>query len=78
MDVIKISHINSITTAERAFHRLVDIVYVEEIGDDYFIAFTDNPDLSDPAELAWIIAIIQQVMHDVGETQVVIEKLTQQ
>ncbi len=77
MDVIKISQIESIAQAENAFYRLVDIAYIEEIGNDYIIAIPENPDLSDPAEFEWIKSIIQRVMHDVGETKVRIEQLVQ-
>lgn len=77
MAFIKISQIESIAKAENAFHRLVDIAYVEEVGGDYILAIPDNPDLSDPAEFEWLKSIIERVMHDAGEKHVQIDKLTQ-
>ena len=77
MDLIKISKIESISKAESAFNRLVDIAYLEEVGNDYILAIGENPNLSDPKEFEWIKSIIQRVMHDAGEENVLIEKVVQ-
>ncbi len=78
MDLIKISQIDSISKAEGAFNRLVDIAYLEEVGTDYILAIGEQPDLSDPEEFEWIKSIIQRVMHDAGQKNVLIEKVAQE
>ena len=78
MDLIKISNIKSISKAEAAFNRLVDIAYIKEVGEDHIMAIGANPDLSDMEEFKWIKSIVQRVMYDAGEKNVLVEKLAQE